>query len=115
MCKPMVWLLLVALVVLLFSLASASVTFTPPDTNQVQLASITLNAGRGAGNAAGTAALASGMMRRASYFALTAVRMDNVVRDFGAPTLKLASPSPNFDLYSYTFSGCPQPQRSGQD
>ena len=36
-----------------------------------------------------------------------APRMYNVIRGaYGEHELKLASDSPEFDLYSYTFSGC---------
>jgi thiol-disulfide isomerase/thioredoxin len=50
-----------------------------------------------------------GYDRRGSYVEVDAPRMFNVVRgDYGTHELKLASDSPDFDLYSYTFSGCPQ-------
>jgi thiol-disulfide isomerase/thioredoxin len=46
---------------------------------------------------------------RGSYFAVTSPRMYNVIRGpWGTHELKLASDSPDFDIYSYTFSGCPQ-------
>jgi thiol-disulfide isomerase/thioredoxin len=46
---------------------------------------------------------------RGSYFDVTAPRMYNVVRGpYGVHELKLASDSTDFDIYSYTFSGCPQ-------
>jgi hypothetical protein len=46
---------------------------------------------------------------RGSYFEVTAPRMYNVIRGpYGEHELKLASDSREFDLYSYTFSGCPQ-------
>jgi len=46
---------------------------------------------------------------RGSYFVVNAPRMYNVIRGpFGTHGLKLASDSTGFDLYSYTFSGCPQ-------
>jgi len=46
---------------------------------------------------------------RGSYFEVTSPRMYNLIRGpFGAHELKLASDSPDFDLYSFTFSGCPQ-------
>jgi hypothetical protein len=35
--------------------------------------------------------------------------MYNVIRGaYGTHILKLASDVPDFDIYSYTFSGCPQ-------
>ena len=46
---------------------------------------------------------------RGSYLDITEPRMYNVIRaPFGAHDLKLASDSPDFDLYSFTFSGCAQ-------
>jgi len=46
---------------------------------------------------------------RGSYFVVDFPRMYNVIRGpFAAHELRLASDSPDFDLYSYTFSGCPQ-------
>jgi len=46
---------------------------------------------------------------RGSYLDVTAARMYNVIRGpFGVHELVLASDSPDFDFYSYTFSGCPQ-------
>ena len=46
---------------------------------------------------------------RGSYVEVDAPRMFNIVRGvYGVHELKLASESPDFDLYSYTFSGCPQ-------
>jgi thiol-disulfide isomerase/thioredoxin len=46
---------------------------------------------------------------RGSYVNVDAPRMYNVVRgEYGVHELKLASDSPEFDLYSYTFSGCSQ-------
>ncbi len=46
---------------------------------------------------------------RGSYFEVTSPRMYNVVRgSWGEHELRLASDSPDFDVYSYTFSGCPQ-------
>lgn len=46
---------------------------------------------------------------RGSYFLVDAPRMFNVYRGpYGSHDLKLASDSPEFDIYSYTFSGCPQ-------
>ena len=46
---------------------------------------------------------------RGSYFEVTSPRMYNLIRGAnGAHELKLASDSPDFDLYSFTFSGCPQ-------
>jgi len=44
-----------------------------------------------------------------SYFLVESPRMFNVYRGtYGTHELKLASQSPDFDIYSYTFSGCPQ-------
>jgi hypothetical protein len=49
---------------------------------------------------------------RGSYFVVDEPRMFNVIRSaYGSHELKLASDSPDFDLYSYTFSGCPQKWR----
>jgi thiol-disulfide isomerase/thioredoxin len=49
---------------------------------------------------------------RGTYFAVDEPRMFNVIRSaYGSHELKLASDSPDFDLYSYTFSGCPQKWR----
>ncbi len=46
---------------------------------------------------------------RGSYLTVTLPRMYNVIRGpFAAHELRLASTSAEFDLYSYTFSGCPQ-------
>ena len=46
---------------------------------------------------------------RGSYFEVTSPRMYNIYRGAdGAHELKLASDSPDFDLYTFTFSGCPQ-------
>lgn len=46
---------------------------------------------------------------RGSYFVVNFPRMYNVIRGpFAGHELRLASDSPDFDLYSYTFSGCPQ-------
>jgi thiol-disulfide isomerase/thioredoxin len=46
---------------------------------------------------------------RGSYFLVDAARMFNVYRgSYGTHELRLASDSPDFDIYSYTFSGCPQ-------
>ena len=46
---------------------------------------------------------------RGSYLDVNFARMYNVIRGpFAARELRLASDSPEFDLYSYTFSGCPQ-------
>jgi hypothetical protein len=46
---------------------------------------------------------------RGTYFEVTSPRMYNVIRGpWGTHELRLASDSPDFDLYSYTFSGCPQ-------
>jgi thiol-disulfide isomerase/thioredoxin len=46
---------------------------------------------------------------RGSYLLIDAPRMFNVYRgDFISGELKLASESPDFDIYSYTFSGCTQ-------
>jgi thiol-disulfide isomerase/thioredoxin len=46
---------------------------------------------------------------RGSYFVVDAPRMFNVIRGpYGDHELKLASDSPDFDIYSFTFSGCPQ-------
>ena len=46
---------------------------------------------------------------RGSYFDATYPGMYNVIRGpYGEHQLKLASDSTDFDIYSYTFSGCPQ-------
>lgn len=46
---------------------------------------------------------------RGSYFDVTFPGMYNVIRGpYGKHQLKLASDSTDFDVYSYTFSGCPQ-------
>lgn len=46
---------------------------------------------------------------RGSYFLVDSPRMFNVIRgNYGTHELKLASDSPDFDIYSYTFSGCSQ-------
>jgi thiol-disulfide isomerase/thioredoxin len=46
---------------------------------------------------------------RGSYIPVDAPRMFNVYRGrFATGDLKLMSDSPDFDIYSYTFSGCPQ-------
>ena len=46
---------------------------------------------------------------RGSYMLVDAPRMFNVYRGrFATGELRLMSDSPDFDIYSYTFSGCPQ-------
>ena len=46
---------------------------------------------------------------RGSYLQVDFARMYNVIRGpFAAHELRLSSDSPEFELYSYTFSGCPQ-------
>jgi thiol-disulfide isomerase/thioredoxin len=46
---------------------------------------------------------------RGSYFDVTSPRMYNAIRGpWGVHELRLASDSADFDVYSYTFSGCPQ-------
>jgi thiol-disulfide isomerase/thioredoxin len=46
---------------------------------------------------------------RGSYILVDAPRMFNVYRgNYGTHELKLASDSPDFDIYSFTFSGCNQ-------
>jgi len=44
-----------------------------------------------------------------SYFAVTAPRMYSLIRGpYAVHEIVLASDSPDFEIYSYTFSGCPQ-------
>lgn len=46
---------------------------------------------------------------RGSYIIVDAPRMFNVYRgNYGSYQLRLSSDSPDFDIYSYTFGGCPQ-------
>ncbi len=46
---------------------------------------------------------------RGTYLEVNFARMYNVIAGpYGERTLRLASDSPEFDLYSFTFSGCPQ-------
>ncbi len=46
---------------------------------------------------------------RGSYITVDSPRMFNVYRgDYGSHELRLASDSPDYEIYSYTFSGCPQ-------
>jgi thiol-disulfide isomerase/thioredoxin len=46
---------------------------------------------------------------KGSYFTVTAPRMYNLIRGpYGPHEIVLASDSPDFEIYSYTFSGCPQ-------